>query len=442
MSDREVVQFLLYGWSLNHDGSPTTINTENHSSALNHRQQVVRYLQKELALGCLLGPFVTPPWKDKVAVSPMSTRPKKSSPNRRVIMDLSWPPGAAVNDGIDKNMYLHQQIKIIYPTVDSICRRAFRLGKGVMGYKKDLNRAFKQLFIQPNDWPMLGITWEGAIFFDKTAVMGSISAPYVCQRTTSFIRHIMKNLTFFVLNYVDDFMGIEHVSRVWNSYMTLGNLLRDLGVEEAPEKAVEPTDVLEMLGVLFDFSNMTISVTPERLRDIKMELRWWSNTQEYTRKQLESLIGRLQFISLCVRPGRVLMNRLWNKLTETPSHGRIQKEQGSQMDKDIRWWDKFLPQYDNVSIMWMVSTTTTDKLIASDACLHGYGGTCQDYYTYGSFSQDMIQDNEWTIVHLELYAAIMCVRVWVKEVTGQKFMMHCDNMAVVIVINKGHATDR
>ena len=117
----------------------------------------------------------------------------------------------------------------MYPTVDRICKRAVQVGKGVMGYKKDMNRAFKQILMDPADWPKLGIFWMKAFFFDKTSVMGSVSAPYACQRTTNFIRHIMKDLDYCVFNYVDDFMGVDHYTKIYSSYRTLGNLLRDLG---------------------------------------------------------------------------------------------------------------------------------------------------------------------------------------------------------------------
>ena len=61
-SDREVVQFLQFGWSLNHDGRETTVNMINHATARNHQDDVTSYIRKELNYGCLLGPFYTPPW--------------------------------------------------------------------------------------------------------------------------------------------------------------------------------------------------------------------------------------------------------------------------------------------------------------------------------------------------------------------------------------------
>ena len=81
-SDREVMQYLLFGWPINHDGCEVTVNTSNHGSALRFVEHVDDYVQTELKLKCLLGPFATLPWKQQVAVSPMSTRPKKASKKR------------------------------------------------------------------------------------------------------------------------------------------------------------------------------------------------------------------------------------------------------------------------------------------------------------------------------------------------------------------------
>ena len=88
-----------------------------------------------------------------------------------------------------------------------------------------MNLAFKQLICDPVDWPLMGIYWQCALFFDTTAVMGCRSAPYCCQRTTNFIRHIMKNIEHFVANYIDDFMGLDTATKAWSSFITMGNLL-------------------------------------------------------------------------------------------------------------------------------------------------------------------------------------------------------------------------
>ena len=353
VSDREVVQFIQFGWPLNHDGGPTTCSFFNHKSAVRHHEQVTNYIVKEVGLGCLLGPFISLPWSTQVAVSPLSTRAKKEAGKRRIIMDLSWPlhGKCSVNDGIDKNVYLGQPVNLVYPSVDLLRRRIAQIGAGqALGYKRDLDRAFKQIFMCVASWLYLGMSWDGLLYFDKTAMMGSCSAPYICQRVTSFVRHVMHDLHYFVANYVDDFMGIEQRNKAMSAYITLGNLLRDMGVQEAEAKAIPPTEVIEFLGVWYDMVNMTISMTSERLNEVEQLLLKWDRYTIFSRNQLESLLGKLQFISNCVRLGRVMVLRLRNSLRKCKQFGnRIP----AQMRKDLKWWGKFLRTYNGVSIMWL-----------------------------------------------------------------------------------------
>ena len=82
-----------------------------------------QYIVKEPAFNSLLGPFVTLPWQQYVAVSPMSMTSKKNSTKRHIIMDLSWPhDGTSVNAGIPKDKYMDQPINIVYPTIDTLCK--------------------------------------------------------------------------------------------------------------------------------------------------------------------------------------------------------------------------------------------------------------------------------------------------------------------------------
>ena len=99
-------------------------------------------------------------------------------------------------------------------------------------------------------------------------------------------------------------MGLEEEEEAEVAYLTLGNLLRDLWIDESPEKAIPPTTCIEFLGVRFDLVKMVISVTPERLAEILREVQTWKTRTRYSRKELEKLLGRLAFISKCVRPGR------------------------------------------------------------------------------------------------------------------------------------------
>ena len=60
---------------------------------------------KKNQYGAILGPYENFP-SDHWHSLPFMTREKPNAVHRRVIIDLSWPKGASVNAGIDKNSYL------------------------------------------------------------------------------------------------------------------------------------------------------------------------------------------------------------------------------------------------------------------------------------------------------------------------------------------------
>lgn len=104
--DEQICGYLDYGWPISYTGvKPPTPVENNHKSALDYAEHIDAFLQKECAMGAMIGPFSKPPFEPWFQVSPLMTRPKKDSLKRRVIIDLSFPEGEGANDGIAKNVY-------------------------------------------------------------------------------------------------------------------------------------------------------------------------------------------------------------------------------------------------------------------------------------------------------------------------------------------------
>lgn len=69
----------------------------------------------------------------------MSVIPKKSNPEKwRLIVDLSSPLNASVNDGIQK-----ETCRVSYVTVDDIVDRIVQLGRGTLLAKADIKQAYR-----------------------------------------------------------------------------------------------------------------------------------------------------------------------------------------------------------------------------------------------------------------------------------------------------------
>ena len=223
-------------------------------------------------------------------------------------MDLSWPPGQSGNSGIAKDHFMGFYAKFSFPTIDVITRRISRLQGDIYLFKIDLSGYFRQLNMDPGDYSLLCFTWNGLVYFDVVSPMGLRSAPYFAQCTSNAIRHIHNRLNYFLFNYIDDFIGIEVHSKVWDSYNTLHTNLGKIGIKESSEKRVEPTQQLNCIGNLVDAKNKTMKVLPGRVAEILQELDQWSCRYSCMIKDVQRLGGKLQFICTVIRPGRIFLS--------------------------------------------------------------------------------------------------------------------------------------
>ena len=132
----------------------------NHSSATDFPQDIEAYITEELSHGAILGPFEHNPIENG-RTSPFMTRHKPNSEHRRVIVDLSWSQGLSVFAGIDKTPYLESEFYLTFPSVDDITSELKHLGRGAFLYKIDVSRAFRHVRVDPGDYDLLGLQWNG-----------------------------------------------------------------------------------------------------------------------------------------------------------------------------------------------------------------------------------------------------------------------------------------
>ena len=334
-----------------------------------------------------------------------------------------------------KDNYLGKWVKLTFARVDDLAFRIYTLGKDAMMFKIDLSRYFRQLPLDPGDYSLTGYVIDGQLYFDKVLPMGMRTAPYIAQRVTNAIGYIHKKLQYFLLNYVDDFLGAEHRDIIWAAYTHLTELLAKLKVDTAPEKIVPPTTRIEFLGITLDSQTMTMEIPTEKIKETQMELNTWTYRTAATRKELESIVGKLQFMGKCVKPGRVFIARLLNWMRNLPRNGKNSIPQEAK--KDLAWWARYLQNYNGVSILWMHNNPEVDSVIATDASKKGFGGITGNQYFRGRFPQQWRNKN---IAELEMRAVIAAIKIWGPTVLHrQYFWIHVDNEAVATVINTGAA---
>ncbi len=437
--DKDITQFLRYGWPINHDGrEPCQIECKNHRGATEFPEQMEACIQKEVNEGASIGPLDPLCFGTPIVHSPLNSRPKRDSTERRLILDLSFPRDRGINHGIDKDSYLGEPARVYLPNVDTLVRFIKDKGQGCALYKRDLRRAYRQIHVDPGDIHLLGFKWNGQSYVDVTLPMGLRSAALICQRVTNAVRHMCEQEGFTVTNYLDDFAGCELWENAEIAFLTVGDILDRCGLRESVDKACPPSTKMVFLGVLFDTDKLTLEITPDRLVEIEQDLDRWLVMTHCTRHDIQELLGKLNFVASCVRPARIFMSRMLAFLRATPTVGSIPISE--DFHKDISWWRTFMRQYNGVSIMMLDDWSCPDEVLATDACLEGGGAWCEGEYWHKQFPS-FILDQSLHINALELLVIVVSIKVWKNKLRGKRLLINCDNSASVEVLNKGKTRD-
>ena len=430
--DKQLLYLIRYGFPLDFDkNSKLGKNTENHKSALMFPNDIEQYLTEEIQFGAIVGPFSEPPLTN-FHTSPFMTREKPGGDHRRVIMDLSFPHGLAVNSNISKDSYLGTDFILTLPSIDHITNKVKKFGKGSLIYKIDIIRAFRHVKIDPRDYFLLGLKHRN-YFFDTCLPLGYRHGSGIFSRLSDAVRFMMKNKGYDVVNYIDDVIGFGTVSTATPSYNALFQLLQDLGFDISAKKLVQPCTKAICLGVEIDTENFTVSVPSEKLENIKKICQSWKNKTKCTKRELQSLLGSLLYISKCVKNSRFFLNRMLNTLRAHFGTDAINLDQ--DFHRDLNWFLRFLPQFNGTAFF---NHTPVHMTIELDACLVGLGAICMNQVYAIEIPKNF---ENYSIVHLEMLNILVALRVWAKEWSNKKILLKCDNQAVVSVLNSGKTQD-
>ena len=167
-----LVEYLEFGFPLGVDYSIFNFKNfdKNHLSAIQRPEGVAKYFKVEVEKQAMFGPFDKPPFKN-IHYSPLMARDKPDG-GVRIIVDLSWPQGTSGNSCIPSDIYDGIQFLLKYPTIDQVVECIQCLGPSAMLFKVDLERAFRNLRVDPYAYPLLGLKWNDVTYVDVGVPFG------------------------------------------------------------------------------------------------------------------------------------------------------------------------------------------------------------------------------------------------------------------------------
>ena len=265
------------GFKIGYEGPRTARDCQNLLSARNREHLLWSKVLKEIKLGRYAGPFKSRPLPNLIC-SPLGLVPKHSEedtdpggegkdmldlpefndPTRvRMITHLSHPRGDSINSHIPESCS-----KIEYETFDEAIKMCLKAGPGAFIAKSDVQSAFRQIPIHPQDIELLGFKVRNMYLVDLCLPFGLASSPNIFERFARALEWIVKRETgHSITHYLDDFFFCGTNPSGCNADLdAFIGICERLGLPVSMEKTFRPSTCLSYLGLEIDTVSQTVGI--------------------------------------------------------------------------------------------------------------------------------------------------------------------------------------
>ena len=190
-----------------------------------------------------------------------------------------------------------------------------------------------------------------------------------------------------------------------------------LGLSESVDKAVSPTQTMTYLGIEFDSVKMELRVSADKCAELKLDLSSWLRKTVATKSDLQSILGKLIWVSKAIKYSRVFAQRIINEIKTL----KAQKQKVAlsyDIRKDFLWWQSYLSVFNGV--YFIVPEIVTIQ-ISSDACPSGMGSYNPQLNSYFSAEFPRYLKDLSIPIHLkEFVGIIIASKIWGESWTGKR----------------------
>ena len=228
--------------------------------------------------------------------------------------------------------------------------------------------------------------------------------------------------------YIDDIIGIQSAVNAQEAFDTLKALVDNLGLPINPKKLVPPAKKVICMGILVDVEDNILKIPDEKMAEIKSLCKQWAPKITATKRQLQSLLGKLLYIHRCVHPSRLFVNRMLALLRSSHNDHHIQLM--DMFKRDIAWFNVFLDRFNGKTMIHNQGSPQIHAFV--DASLSGVGAIWEDNVYAATYPPGFTQN--LSIDHLERINIWVMLNIWGKYWGHKLVKIWCDNEAVVHIL--------
>lgn len=165
------------------------------------------------------------------------------------------------------------------------------------------------------------------------------------------------------------------VAGAQRGYDEFRRLAAHLGLQLADHKCQPPTQVLTWLGYEVDTLRMTVSVPQPKLDETLDLCQRWIKRKRANKRMVQSLAGRLLFLTNCIKAGRKFMSRVLATLRSLNDKKWVTL--GPDFALDILWFVRYAKLANGV---FFYTPERREFSMECDSSLVAGGGLAGKYY--------------------------------------------------------------
>jgi len=420
--DHLLADHLQFGFPSNYTAaSPPSPTYNNHKSSASDDQQIRQYIDSETQHGAILGPFEVPPFSPWTQCSPIMTRDKRGTDAKRIIVDLSYPPGRGVNAGIPRRQYLGEHHTYVLPSPTIAGDFIRNNGDNVYMWSADMARAYRQLRADPLSVPLYCVTMDDKFYVDISLPFGCRTSSLACVRVTQAMCDMMHSRGYNAEVYIDDFIGYESsYKKAVEAYKCFLQLADELGVALSASKCNPPAQNLVWLGIEINAEQKWLRIPEPKLEEVLRECQTWLKKPTTAKHPLQQLVGKLSYLASCITPARKFMRRILDTLRQSNYSRTVDVDR--EMLKDVAWFQNCASHSNGIQLI--PSPNRSTWVIECDSCLTGGG----------AFSHTRYFSERYSRKHRETYPTIHELEA-TNLVAATRFLLPRDPSGILVVIN-------
>jgi hypothetical protein len=298
----------------------------------------------------------------------------------------------------------------------------------------DLRRAFRQIRIDPLDWPLICVSWDNAFYVNISVAFGVRHGAAFTQRLSQAVCDILDAKHITTIPYIDDYIGAHpSLSLANTAYNRSIQLFQELGLELNPKKCVRPTTSITWIGVVFDSQDMTMRIPPTVITDTIALVHTWLHKSTATRHELQILLGKLFHAGKCCLAARLFVGRMLPTLRATTPSGSTTLTHSFRAD--LQWWNTMLPLYNGRLLIQLTRPTHHIYIDLHDSDISIFTST----HSTTIPNPPIFPTNTRHGANRELFAVLGALTLWGTQWVESELLIHCNNTQRLQVLVHGRS---